>query len=330
LPEVRQAVLRETEGRLGRNSTVSRIAEQLGFALRQRHPGAVDADSLRNAANSFIYADPVTLPSSGPASILTRRVHNFSRVFTGAFLQALGNMVQSLRESPTADDILQASRDMGQLLVAAVQSAPVRTDYFLAVAAQLLKEEARLFRGKYQEAIRTALTARSLITVRALAARPRIELPSRTAAMGGLEAGVAEPIVVEREAAPEIAELEPSLISRPEAAWITLEGDFFGLPRVEVVALAPGEALPEAGVLPVVEEAGVEREIPVAAAPSRPRRAVEAFVETLVQQGKVARPDVRERGLSIFERRAQRRVTHWLVRRDDQYELRRLRFDCVP
>ena len=93
LPTVRQAVLEETDGNLRRNSSVSRVAEQLGFAIRQRSPAAVDRDSLRNAANSFVYVDPLTLPSSGPASQLTRAPHNFSRVFTGAFLEALGGMV---------------------------------------------------------------------------------------------------------------------------------------------------------------------------------------------------------------------------------------------
>ena len=58
LPTVRQAVLEETDGNLRRNSSVSRVAEQLGFAIRQRSPSAVDRDSLRNAANHH----PLPLP----------------------------------------------------------------------------------------------------------------------------------------------------------------------------------------------------------------------------------------------------------------------------
>lgn len=41
LPSVRQAVLEETGGRMARNSSVSRVAEQLGFAIRQRSPTSV-------------------------------------------------------------------------------------------------------------------------------------------------------------------------------------------------------------------------------------------------------------------------------------------------
>ena len=100
LPSVRQAVLEETDGNLRRNSSVSRVAEQLGFAIRQRNPAGVDRDSLRNAANAFVYVDPLTLPSTGPATQLTRAAHNFSRVFTGAFLEALGGMVTRLSRPP--------------------------------------------------------------------------------------------------------------------------------------------------------------------------------------------------------------------------------------
>ena len=89
LPSLRIAVLSETAGQLYRNSRLSRLAEQLGTAIRTRVPDAVDPDCLRNAVNSFVYQDPVPLPSSGPASRLTSEPHSFSRVFTGAFFDAL-------------------------------------------------------------------------------------------------------------------------------------------------------------------------------------------------------------------------------------------------
>jgi hypothetical protein len=137
LPSVCQGVLEETAGRLSRNSTVSRVAEQLGWAIRQRRPDAVDPDSLRNASNSFVYTNPLLLPPSGPASNLTRAPHNFSRVFTGAFLECLANVVLTLAEEPDVDDVQQGSRDMGELLARAIIGAPVRTTFFRAVAEQL-------------------------------------------------------------------------------------------------------------------------------------------------------------------------------------------------
>ena len=88
LESLRKAVLLETEGKLYRNSRLSRVAEQLGWAIRQRHPDAVDSDSLRNAVNSFFYRDPQTLAAARAgrravvgAAFLRARVRG--RVFRG-------------------------------------------------------------------------------------------------------------------------------------------------------------------------------------------------------------------------------------------------------
>jgi len=63
LPSMRAAVIADTQGDLSRNSRLSRLAEQLGWAIRQTRPSAVDPDCLRNAANSFFYTNPEALPS---------------------------------------------------------------------------------------------------------------------------------------------------------------------------------------------------------------------------------------------------------------------------
>ena len=53
LDGIRSEVLQETGSRPDRNSRLSRLAEQLGRAIRQVSPDAAEADCLRNAANSF-------------------------------------------------------------------------------------------------------------------------------------------------------------------------------------------------------------------------------------------------------------------------------------
>jgi hypothetical protein len=55
LPSLREGVLAETGGVLHRASRLSRLAEQLGWAIRQSVPSAVEADCLRNAVNTFFY-----------------------------------------------------------------------------------------------------------------------------------------------------------------------------------------------------------------------------------------------------------------------------------
>jgi hypothetical protein len=71
LPSLRTAMLADTGGDLSRNSRLSRLAEQLGWAIRRQMPSAVDPDCLRNAANAFFYNNPESLPSNAPAVSLS-------------------------------------------------------------------------------------------------------------------------------------------------------------------------------------------------------------------------------------------------------------------
>ena len=105
LPSLREGVLAETGGVLHRASRLSRLAEQLGWAIRQSVPSAVEADCLRNAVNTFFYRDPDTLPTMAPATALSSEPHSFSRVFTGAFFEGLAGMLATT-----------ASRDEAALL----------------------------------------------------------------------------------------------------------------------------------------------------------------------------------------------------------------------
>jgi hypothetical protein len=100
LESVRDMVLADTGGKLARASRVSRLAEQLGWAIRQSHPDAVDADCLRNAVNSFFYRQPESLPPMAPASALSSEPHSFSRVFTAAWLESLSEMLDRRGASP--------------------------------------------------------------------------------------------------------------------------------------------------------------------------------------------------------------------------------------
>ena len=140
LQSVRVHLLNDTHGNLSRSSSVSRLAEQLGFAIRKIEATAVDRDCLRNAANSFFYRDPSTLPPSAPASSLSSEPHSFSRVFTGAFLEVLAGLlnVSVAGNPPTETQLLQVSEKAAMYLVKAVRSAPVVPAYFSQVAAAMV------------------------------------------------------------------------------------------------------------------------------------------------------------------------------------------------
>jgi hypothetical protein len=165
VPLLRQMVLSETGGQIGANSRLSRLAEQLGWGIRQECPTCVDSDSLRNAHNRFVYQPPEQLPPSGPASQLTRRPHNFSRVFTGAFLDALSRMLPAATDA----NLLTASHQMGQLLIDGVRTANVVPRFYSEVAAAMIQAASarRLLRAR--RALRFAFVRRGILSPSAAA-----------------------------------------------------------------------------------------------------------------------------------------------------------------
>lgn len=317
LPTVRQAVLEETDGNLRRNSSVSRVAEQLGWAIRQRSPAAVDRDSLRNAANSFLYVDPLTLPSSGPAAQLSRAPHNFSRVFTGSFLEALGGIVLKLASRPRVDDVEQATADMGRLLVRGIVDAPVSTKFFQAVAEQMLLADAALFSGKYAEALTTAFVRRNLIPVRSLAAPDAVgATPARAAAAAArFSATAAGRRTTTRAAASD------------SPVRLALDGATLGLAAKTLYVTAP--PVDDAAVGAATMMAGMT----MREATATPRTAdIQAFCESLIVRGRVSMTGAttgRRRSLVSSFSEARKHATHYLDRQtDESVELKRIAFEC--
>ena len=162
LPSLRQTVLTETGGVLYRSSRLSRLAEQLGWAIRQDYPTAVDRDCLRNAVNSFFYRDPDTLPSSGPAATLSSEPHSFSRVFTAGFFEALAGMLKA-RPARDVANLLQVSQDMGRILVSAIRRAAVVPTFYSQVAANMLQLADAQFKG-YRQAMKSAFVRHGIVS----------------------------------------------------------------------------------------------------------------------------------------------------------------------
>ncbi len=164
LPSVRDEVLAETAGRLYRTSRLSLMAEQLGWAIRQRQPDAVEPDCLRNAVNSLFYQEPNTLPPSGPSSALSSEPHSFSRVFTAAFLEAMAGM-HGLQADQGSAGLLQASLDIAALLVDAIKASPLVPSYYSQVAAHLLEADATRFAGRYTEVLKGGLVKHGILSL---------------------------------------------------------------------------------------------------------------------------------------------------------------------
>lgn len=161
LESVRREVLSETGGRLYQSSRLSRLAEQLGWGIRQMMPDQADRDCLRNAVNRFFYRDPNTLPPSGPATSLSSEPHSFSRVFTGAFFEGLAGL---LSKGPDQAELLAASQEAATLLVRAVLASPIVPDYYSQIAAHVVSAATK---GASRDAFRAAFVRHGVLSLQA-------------------------------------------------------------------------------------------------------------------------------------------------------------------
>jgi hypothetical protein len=298
LDSFRQVVLTETDGVLNRNSRLSRLAEQLGSAIRVQHPDSVDRDALRNAANSFFYRDPQTLPPFGPASQLTSEPHSFSRVFTAAFLDILAGIFKEQGNNPGSADLLSSTQDAGKLLVTAVANAPVVPDYFSQIGAHMLEAgEASPFSGKYRDLIKGCLIRRGILSLQGaitpIGSRP---VRSRRAAL------TATPISAASETLPKAK----------------ISGALYGLSDLTLTVYTAEEPKRFAVTSSSLTLGPIE--------PRSPQNAAESFTEDLFQRGRV---DVGEHGhkqagnVHPFTKK-----THVIVRQGGDLVLRRRAFDC--
>jgi hypothetical protein len=164
LDDMPDAILKETGGRLI-SSSLSRLAEQLGAAIRLGRPQDVEPDCLRNAVNSFAYLDPMNLPQIAPASQLSSEPHSFSRVFTGAFFEATARLFAMITPAKRNSQTLRriATRT-AKFLVAAVKRAPVVSNFYAQVAAEMVRE-AVVFDQRDARVLRSVFARRSILSL---------------------------------------------------------------------------------------------------------------------------------------------------------------------
>ncbi|HYM49938.1 MAG TPA: hypothetical protein VET65_05120 [Candidatus Limnocylindrales bacterium] len=162
LQPVRRTVIEETGGRY-RSSPLSRLAEQMGAAIRRIRPDAVEADCLRNAVNSFVYRLPAQLPPWGPASTLSCEPHSFSRVFTAGFFEALCLMASDRSARLTEQTLAEVSAQAGRLLIDAVRSSPVPSRIFGDVAARMV-DAAAAVSPRYPALLHAAFHRRAILS----------------------------------------------------------------------------------------------------------------------------------------------------------------------
>ncbi len=163
-PPLASRVFRETEGDPARSNLVSRLAEELGAAVRGRWGGdAAMPGSLRDAVNDFRYADPRTLPDSAPASALSAEPHSFCNVMTGACWDLLVAIFRADAGGDRPEALRRTAGSLAAYAVAATEAAPSGADFFGRFARRIVRA-ARTAGEAAAPAMAQALLARGLLS----------------------------------------------------------------------------------------------------------------------------------------------------------------------
>jgi hypothetical protein len=296
LQSLRTAILQDTGGNLYQNSRLSRLAEQLGSAIRAQQPDAVDSDCLRNAVNSFTYEDPIELPQMAPASQLSSEPHSFSRVFTGAFLESLAGTLHAKAAdagSPSEEELLDVSQEMGDILVAGIQQAPVVSDFYAQVAAGMV-QASRNKNSAYPPVLKGVFVRRSILSLQAATTVEALHQSVVAAVTSAAAAAPSESLDTVAIPAAHYGLDEPLLVETPSH------------PRQFLAA----SAAPNASSLD----------------PASSITAARAFVDDLFRRGRVDYNDI-GRPEDRLEH-GHRLRTHELIREAGAVRLRRRLFDC--
>jgi hypothetical protein len=300
LPSVRIAALSGVQN--DKSSQLSRCAEQLGWALRQVDPTAVNTDCLRNAWNKFQYVDPSTLPDSAPATKLCAEVHSFSRVFTGAFYEILSGMLKIRSSKSTQSDLAAVATDFALLLIDATAAAPVQPDYFAQVAAHIIDADTARFAGKYRSALIATFVGRRIVpkaAVQTLAAH-KGKVPVMAAT--GMAGASARP-------------------AKTQVHNVVLNAADFGLAGKTLVVPAPLEQKPSLSVA-----AGLAHQ---RVGPNSVQQATHRFVKMLFAHDRVdIESGTKKLGVTDSTPRAKLKQTHVLTKTKDGFKLTRRLFHC--
>ena len=144
----------------GRNF-LSDMGEDFGNAL------GLPPGGIRNSFNTFTYKDPSTLPERGSETELGHEVHDFSRLWSGAFYDVLDGIADANREAGMSPkDALKAAGEEGwKLLIGQMENSPSGSDTtFKKMAAALMDGDKQFNGSQRQKLIGDIMVRRELLT----------------------------------------------------------------------------------------------------------------------------------------------------------------------
>lgn len=161
-------VLQQTGGDLKNQNAVAALGEELGVAINKvSGSNETGGDYTRNAINSFTYQDPRSLPRDGGSDQLHPEVHDFSRLWTGAFYDVFTSMVESYKnEGLDAKSAISKAADDGLKMYANAFKpgyAPNGDFKYKDIAKALIKSENDFNEGKWSSLLTKVMSDRKIL-----------------------------------------------------------------------------------------------------------------------------------------------------------------------
>lgn len=225
-------LLNWTDGDLRLDNFVTALAEHLTERLQksgeQMHGRSV---YLRNALNDFraVPFDQLPTAPERPEITLGRDSHSYSRLFTGAFYDALVGIYEMMKLTLDERAAIHAARDiLGNILTCAVEVGPVGELDFSDMAKAFLAADELLYAGKHSVILRLVFKQRGILDAAAaedwlaeLRALPAVQSP------GAMQSALDAALFLEQQALPVLPalkglELTPMMAYRNGAGRVYL------------------------------------------------------------------------------------------------------------
>lgn len=132
-------MLTETNNNPRTSNIVSRIAEEMGNLIHSQGKKNVEINALRNAANTFVYVQPETLPRTVEDLSLSQEPHNYSRIFSGIWFDCLVSIYEHEKAQISPREAMKKARDiMAYVIVNSLPGAAATPRFFTAIAKSML------------------------------------------------------------------------------------------------------------------------------------------------------------------------------------------------
>lgn len=161
-----------------KQNSLSQVGEDFGNALGRKNNAGI-----RTTLNTFTYQDPATLPERGSDTKLGSEVHDFARLYAGAFYDVLDGISDANRAAgmSPAQALKEAGQEALNLVVGQAEFAPKGSEAtYKELAAGLIEGDKKFNGGKRADLIAGVMAKREILSAEAASGLFKSEGPTFT------------------------------------------------------------------------------------------------------------------------------------------------------